>query len=125
VQVHSEGGVEVGADIDGAIIVLVPGDGDPLGSGELLFQVTGNGLLLHPSKGGSMLACLCLIQGLACSSHGGDKTLLLSVLGSGSSLSRGLGVVLLPLSGSHGSGLFLIDREDGGAAQHGHQDGGG
>jgi hypothetical protein len=45
-QVHGEGGVGVGAGIDGAIIVFVLGDRNPLSSGELLFQVMGDGLLL-------------------------------------------------------------------------------
>jgi hypothetical protein len=52
VQVRGEGGVGVGADVDRAIVVVVLGDRDPLGSGELLFQVTGDGLLLFPSEGG-------------------------------------------------------------------------
>jgi hypothetical protein len=33
--------IGVGAGIDGAIYVIVLGDRDPLGSGELLFQMTG------------------------------------------------------------------------------------
>jgi hypothetical protein len=37
------------------------GDHDPLGSGELLFQVTGDGLLLLPSEGGSVLTRRCLV----------------------------------------------------------------
>jgi hypothetical protein len=52
VQVRGEGGVGVGAGVDGAIIVVVLGDRDPLGSGELLFQVTGDGFLLFSSEGG-------------------------------------------------------------------------
>jgi hypothetical protein len=44
--VRGEGGVGVGADVDGAIIIVVLGDRDPLGSGELLFQVTDDSLLL-------------------------------------------------------------------------------
>jgi hypothetical protein len=51
-QVRGEGGVGVGASIDGAIVVVVLGKHDPLGSGELLFQVTSDGLLLLPSEGG-------------------------------------------------------------------------
>jgi hypothetical protein len=64
----------------------------------------------------------CLIQGLACSSHGGDESFPLSVRGSGNGLSHG--VILLPLSGG-GGGLLLIDGEVGGVARHGRQDGGG
>jgi hypothetical protein len=41
VQVCGEGGVGVGAGVDRAIVVVVLGNRDPLGSGELLFQVTG------------------------------------------------------------------------------------
>jgi hypothetical protein len=51
----------VGVGIDGAIIVVVLGDRDPLGSGELLFQVAGDGLLLLPSEGGGALACMSRI----------------------------------------------------------------
>jgi hypothetical protein len=123
VQVRGEGGVGVGAGVDGAIVVVVLGDRDPLGSGELLFQVTGDGLLLFPSEGGGALTRPCLVQGLACCSHGGDKSLLLSVHGSGGGLSHDRGVVLLPLGGS--GGLLLIDGEVGGAARNDRQDGGG
>jgi hypothetical protein len=121
--VRGEGDVKVGAGADGAIVVIVLGDRDPLDSGELLFQVTGDGLLLLSSKRDDVLARPDLVQGLACGSHGGDKSLLLSVRGSGSGLSRGHDVLLLPLSG--GSGLLLVDREVGGVAWHGRQDGGG
>jgi hypothetical protein len=38
VQVQGEGGIGVGASIDGVIFVIILGDRDPLGSGELLFQ---------------------------------------------------------------------------------------
>jgi hypothetical protein len=63
----------------------------------------------------------CLVQGLACGSHDGDESLLVSVHGSGSSLSRG--VLLLPLGDG---GLLLMDGgEVGVAARHGQQDGGG
>jgi hypothetical protein len=55
VQVCGEGGVGVGADIDGAIVIVVLGDCDPLGSGELLFQVMGDDLLLLPSEVGGAL----------------------------------------------------------------------
>jgi hypothetical protein len=37
VQVCGEGSVGVGADVDGAIVIIILGDHDPLGSGELLF----------------------------------------------------------------------------------------
>jgi hypothetical protein len=110
VQVRSEGDVGVRASVDGAIIVIVLGDHDPLGSGGLLFQVTDDGLLLLPSKGGGTLACPYLIQGLACGSHDGDESLLLSVRDSG--------------SGGRG-GLLLINGEVGGVARHGRQDSGG
>jgi hypothetical protein len=60
-QVHSEGGIGVGVDVDGAIVVIVLGDRDPLSNGELLFQVMGDGLLLLPSEGGGVLMCPCLI----------------------------------------------------------------
>jgi hypothetical protein len=119
VQVHSEGGVGVGAGIDGAIVVVVLGNRDPLGNDELLFQVTGDGLLLFPSEGGGALARPCLVQDLTCGSHDGDESLLLSMRGSGGGLSRGRSVVLLPLGGGgsrDSGGLLLIDGEVGGAA---------
>jgi hypothetical protein len=122
------GSVGVGANIDGAIIIIVLGNHDPLGSGELLFQVMGDGLLLFPSEGGGTFARPCLVQGLACGSHGGDESLLLSVCGSGDGLSHSLGIVLLPLGGGGGSrdgGLLLVDGEVAGAARHDRQDGGG
>jgi hypothetical protein len=110
--VHSEGSVGVGASVNGVIVIIILGDCDPLGSGELLFQVTGDGLLRLPSEGGGALVHPCLIQGLACDSHGGDESLLLSVRGSG--------------DGGHGDNdLFLIDGEVRVATQHGQQDGGG
>jgi hypothetical protein len=37
VQVWGEGGVRVGAGVDGVIFIVVLGDRDPLGSSELLF----------------------------------------------------------------------------------------
>jgi hypothetical protein len=118
-QMHGEGGVEVGAGVDGVIIVVALGDRDPLGSGELLFQVTGDGLLLLPCEASGLLTLSCLIQSLACGSHGGDESLLLSVRGSGGGLSHGRGVILLPLgSGGGHSDLLLIDGEVGGAARH-------
>jgi hypothetical protein len=55
VQVHGQGNVRVGAGIDGAIVIVVLGDRDPLGSGELLFQETDNGLLLLIREGGGVL----------------------------------------------------------------------
>jgi hypothetical protein len=128
VQVRGEGSVRVGADIDGAIVVVILGNRDPLGSGELLFQVTGDGLLLFPSKGGGTFTRPCLVQGLACGSHGGDESLLLSVRGSGGGLSRGCGVILLPLGsggGSRDGSLLLVNGEVGGAARHDRQHGGG
>jgi hypothetical protein len=125
-QVRGEGGIRVGAGVDGAIVIIVLEDCDPLGSGELLFQVTGDGLLLLPSEGGCMLARLCLIQGLACCGHGNDKSLLLSVRGSGEGLSHDRCVVLLPLGDGGGRGMLSIN---GGevrvAAQHGLKDSGG
>jgi hypothetical protein len=87
--------------------------------------VTGDDLLLLPSEGGGMLACLGLIQGLACNNHGGNESLLLSVCGSGGDLSCSRDVILFPLSGGGGGGLLLIDREVAGAARHGQQDDGG
>jgi hypothetical protein len=51
-QVRDEGGVGVGAGVDGAIVVVVLGNRDPLGSEKLLFQVTGDGLLFFPIEGG-------------------------------------------------------------------------
>jgi hypothetical protein len=82
------------------IVIVVLGDHDPLGSNELLFQMMGYGLLLFLSEGDD------LVQGLACSSHGGNESSLLLMRGSC-------------------GGLLLIDGEVGGAAQHGRQHGGG
>jgi hypothetical protein len=120
--VCGEGGIGVGADVDRAIVVVVLGDRDPLGSGELLFQVAGDGLLLFPCEGGGALTHPCLVQGFLCGSHDGDERLLLSMHGSGGGLSRGRIVLLLPLGGG---GLLLVDGEVEGAARHGQQDGGG
>jgi hypothetical protein len=61
VQVRDKGGIGVGADVNGPIVVIILGDCDPLGSGELLFQVTSDGLLLLPSEGGDALARLGLV----------------------------------------------------------------
>jgi hypothetical protein len=125
-QVRSEGGVEVEADVDGAIVVIILGDHDPLGSGELLFQVTGDCLLLLPSEGDGALALPCLVQGLACGSHSGDESLLLSVHDSGGGLSRSCGIVLLPLVGGGDGGMLRVHGgEVGVAARHGQQDDGG
>jgi hypothetical protein len=120
-HLRGEGGVRAG--VDGAIIVVVLGDNDPLCSVDQLFQVTSNDLLLHPSEGDGTLAHMGLVQGLACGSHDGDESLLLSHCGSSRGLSRGHGGVHLSLSGS-GGGLVLIDREVEGAARHGRQDDG-
>jgi hypothetical protein len=122
VQVRGKGGIGVGADVDGAIIIVALGDIDPLGSGELLFQMTSDGLLLLPSVGGDVLTRSGLLQDLVCGNHDGDESLLLSVRGSNKSLSHGRGIVLLPLGSS--GGLLLFDREVGVDAQHGRQDGG-
>jgi hypothetical protein len=53
-----------------------------------------------------------------------QASLLLSVRDSGGGLSRGRGIILLPLS-SGGSGMLLINEEVGGLAWHGRQDIGG
>jgi hypothetical protein len=65
--------------------------------------VTSDALLLLLSEGSGVLVCPCLIKGLACGSYGNDKSLLLSMHGSGGGLSRG--VLLLPLDDG---GLLLI-----------------
>jgi hypothetical protein len=126
VQVRGEGGIRVGANIVGAIFIVVLGDRDPLGNDELLFQVTGDGLLL-PSEGGGALTRPCLIQGLVCGSYDGDESLLLTMRGSGDGLSRGRNVIICPLGGGggYGGGLLLIDGEVEGTAQHGRHDSGG
>jgi hypothetical protein len=98
---------------------------DPLGSTEMLFQVTADGLLL-PSEGSDVQPCL--IQCLACGSHDSDESLLLSMHGSDGGLSCGhdRDVVLLPLGGGGSGGLLPVDGgEVGVAAQYGRQDGGG
>jgi hypothetical protein len=120
VQVRGEGGIRVGANIVGAIFIVVLGDRDPLGNDELLFQVTGDGLLL-PSEGGGALTRPCLIQSLVCGSYDGDESLLLTMRGSGDGLSRGRNVIICPLGGGGdcGGGLLLIDGEVEGTAQHG------
>jgi hypothetical protein len=121
-QMRGEGGVR--ADVDGAIIVVVLGDNDPLCSVDQLFQVMSDDLLLHPNEGDGTLARMGLVQGLACGSHDGDESLLLSHRGSSRGLSCGHGGVHLSLSGS-GGGLVLINREVESAARHGRQDDGG
>jgi hypothetical protein len=121
---HGEGGIRVEASVDEAIIVVVLGKRDPLGSDELLFQVTSDGLLLLPSEGGGVLVHPCLIQGLACGGHNSDESLLLSVRCSGGGLSHDCNVVLLPLGG-RGSLLPVSGGEVGVAARDSRQDGGG
>jgi hypothetical protein len=123
VQVRNEGGVGFGATVDVAIVVIILGDHDPLGNDKLLFQVTVDGLLL-PSKGGSTLTHPSLVQGHACGSHSDNKSLLLSVHGSGGGLSCGRSVILLPHGGG-GNNLLLVDGVVGGATLHDPQDGGG
>jgi hypothetical protein len=125
-QVRGEGGVAVVVGVDGEIIVVVLQDHDPLGNGELLFQVMGDGLFILPSEGGGALACLCLIQDLVCGRHDSDESLLPSVRCSGGGLSCCRGIVLLPLGGGGGSDLLPINGgEVGVVARHGQQDGGG
>jgi hypothetical protein len=121
--VRDKGGVGVGACVDGAIVVVILGDDDPLGSEELLFQVMKIGLLLLPIEGGGMLARIGLVQGLARSSHHGEESLLFSRHGSRSGLSHGRNIILLLLSGG-GDDLLLLSREVGGDARHGQQDSG-
>jgi hypothetical protein len=114
VQVRGGGSIRVGAGVDGAIIIVVVlGDCNPLGMGKLLFQVTGDDLLLLSSEGGDVLTRPSPIQGLACDN---DESVLLSMRGSGGGLSRDRILLLLHLSGG---GLLLIDGEVGGAAQNG------
>jgi hypothetical protein len=98
-QECGEGGIRVGSGIDGAIIVIVLRDNNPMSSGELLFQVTGDGHLLLPSVGGGMFAYSCLIQCLVGCSHDSDDYLLLSMHASGGGGNRG------------GCGLLLVDHE--------------
>jgi hypothetical protein len=115
VHVCGEDDIRVGADIDWAIVVIVLGDHDPLGSDELLFQMMSNGLFLLLGEGGGTLMCIGLVQGLANDSHDGDDSLLFSLCGSHD-------VLLLPLSNG-GSNLLLVNRGVGGA-RHGRKDGG-
>jgi hypothetical protein len=88
-----EGGIGIGAGVDGAIIIVVQGDCDPLGSGELLFQEMSNGHVLLSGEGGGTLTCTGLSQGFPCSSYGEDESLLLSLRDS-----RGYDIILLPLA---------------------------
>jgi hypothetical protein len=68
----------------------------------------------------------CLIQSLACDSHEGNESLLLSARCSGSGLSCNRSIVLLPLGGDgNGGDLLLINGEVGGATRYGRRDGGG
>jgi hypothetical protein len=122
VQVRGEGSVGVGIGVDGAIIIIVLGNRDPLGSGELQFQVMGIGLLLLPSEGGGALVHLGLIQGIACNSHSDDESMLLLLHGKCGDLSHD--VILFPLSGTDGS-VLVVNEDVGGVAQHGRQDNGG
>jgi hypothetical protein len=111
-QVRGEGGIGVGAGVDGAIIVIILGDHDPLRSNELLFQVMSDGFLLLPSEGSGALTRPCLIRGLPCSRHDSDESLLLSVRSSSSGLSHSRGIILLPLGGGGGhggSGVLPVD----------------
>jgi hypothetical protein len=91
-----------------------------LGSGELLFQVTVDGLLLLPSEGGGALVCPCLVQGPVCGSYDSDESLLLLVHGRGDGLSHA--VILLRLGDSGGGLLPINGGEVEVAARHGHQD---
>jgi hypothetical protein len=61
---------------------IVLGNCNPLGSGELLFQVTSDDLLILPSEGSGVLAHPGLIQGLVYGSQGSNESLLLSLHGS-------------------------------------------
>jgi hypothetical protein len=118
VQVRDQGSIEVGADVDGAIIIIVLDDNDPVGKGELLFQVMSIGLLLLPGEGGGTLVCTGLIQGLARSSHINEESLLLSLCGRRGGVSHDHNVLLLSLN-SGSSGLLLFGQEVGGDARHG------
>jgi hypothetical protein len=92
--VHGEGGVRVGADINGAIIIVVMGNRDPLSSGELLFQVMNDGFLLLPSECNDSLSYGCSLVLLPLGGDGGHDG---------------------------GDDLLLVDEEVGGAAWHGWQ----
>jgi hypothetical protein len=59
--VRGEGGVRVGAGVDGAIIIVILGKRDPLGSGELLLQMMSDRLLHLLSEGSGMLTRPVLI----------------------------------------------------------------
>jgi hypothetical protein len=60
-KVRDEGDIEVGDDVEGAVVIIVLGDCDLLDNGDLLFQVMSDVLLLLPSEGGSMLTQMNLI----------------------------------------------------------------
>jgi hypothetical protein len=105
--VHDHSGVGVGADIDGVIIVL--GDNDPLGSGELLFQM--------------MSIDLLLLLGEDDNSHEGEESFLLLLCDGSNGLSHGGSIVFFPVSGS--GALLLHGREVGGDVCHDQEDGGG
>jgi hypothetical protein len=51
VQVHSEGGIRVGAGVNGAIVIVILTDRNPLGSSELLFQVMSDQWSDSPKRG--------------------------------------------------------------------------
>jgi hypothetical protein len=108
-------------------LVDILGKRDLLGSGELLFQVTGDSLLLFPSEAVSVLTRPCLVQGLPCCSHDSNESLLLSVHSSDGGLSYDSGIILLPLGGNgRRSGLLPIYGEEVGVATwHSRQHGGG
>jgi hypothetical protein len=69
--------------------------------------VTSDGFLLLLNEGGDTLACLYLVQGLACNNHDSDERFLFSVRGSDGDLSCGRGVLLLPLD--NGGDLLPVD----------------
>jgi hypothetical protein len=77
VQVHDEGNVGVGAGVKGAIVIIILGDHNSLGIGELLFQVMSDGIFCFPSEGSGALTHPCLVQSLVCGSHSGNESLLL------------------------------------------------
>jgi hypothetical protein len=61
-QVCDEGGIGVRAGVDGVIVIVILGKRDPLGGGEVQFQVMRNGLLLLSSEGSGVLTRPCLIS---------------------------------------------------------------
>jgi hypothetical protein len=72
--------------------------------------------------------CLCmrLLEGLACSSHGGEEGLLLPLCGYYGGLGRGSSILLRSLH-SDGGDLLLLECETGvgAGASAGHSQGGG